>query len=294
MDIESLKLFLDVRNFGSLTNAANINYIKQSTVGKRISLLEEELGIQLFQRSRGKSRVIITPAGEAFSDIAERMLLLYGQAMELQKDEERRTLTIACINSVQDYSLPPLILQLKQQYPNLCVSLEDHHSVEIFLLLENRRVDIGIAQASAPFSDLQSVLLFEEDYRVVMLPSETERFPTGSIHPHQLPAKHEIFEAFDSNLQNWHDYWWQPFNAKIRVNTTPTAERYFNTPEEWMIVPASVARLMEQKGLLSYTLEKNPPRHHVFAVYEKQMQNPYVELFIEAAKVYYKEYGLRS
>lgn len=27
MYIESLKLFLDVRNFSSLTNAANINYI---------------------------------------------------------------------------------------------------------------------------------------------------------------------------------------------------------------------------------------------------------------------------
>lgn len=290
MDIESLKLFADVQKSGNITNAANNRYITQSTVSKRIALMEKELGITLFQRGRGQARVALTPAGEAFSDIAERMLLLYEQAMELQKDAQRQTLTIACVNSVQGYTLPPLILSLEQRYPDLCFTLEDHHSTEIFSLLEKRCVDIGISQAPAPFCDLQSVLLYEEAYRVVMREPAGKRPGRRTIHPSQLPAEHEIYEAFGSELETWHNYWWRPLSAKIRVNTTPTAERYFHAPEDWMIVPASVAWDMEGKGFVSYGLEEEPPTHRVFVIYGKRNSNAAVKLFADAARAYFTEH----
>ncbi len=289
MDIDSLKLFLDVQNSGNITNAAINNYMTQSAVSKRIHLLEKELGVSLFYRKKGQSLALITPAGEAFSDIANRILLLHQQALTLQQYAERRALTIACINSVQNYTLPPLIFQLQQEYPQLCVTLEDHHSVEIFPLLVNNRVDIGITQAAAPFSDLESVHLFTEDYRVIMRPSVEKRFTADTVHPSQLIAEMEIFEAFDIRLQNWHDYWWRPFNAKIRVNTTPTAEQYFTTPDEWMIVPSSVAYSMEKKGFISYALEENPPPHEVYLVYKKQIKDPHVIMFIEKALYHFKD-----
>ena len=102
MDIESLKFFIEVRNSGNITNTANAFYVTQSAVSKRLSMLEAELGVQLFQRGKGRSRAVITPAGESFAEIAERILLLHRQALSLKYGAERRTLTIDCINSVQD------------------------------------------------------------------------------------------------------------------------------------------------------------------------------------------------
>lgn len=288
MDIESLKLFLSVQTTGTLTDTANDNYITQSAVSKRIGMLEKELGIQLFLRGKGKPRVVITPAGEAFSDIAERIVLLYQQAMELQNDTEQRFLTIACVNSVQNYALPPFILSLQKEFPQLCITLETHHSVEIFNLLETNRVDIGITQASAPFPDLQSVLLFKEPYRVVMLDSEKRSVPSGILHPGDLLPEHEIFEAFDSALQNWHNYWWKPSKAKIRVNMTSAAEQYFDSEEDWMIVPENVARTMERHGFCSYGLDASAPVHTVFIAYKKQRMNASKELFINKAAEYFR------
>ncbi|MFR5879317.1 MAG: LysR family transcriptional regulator [Cloacibacillus evryensis] len=63
MDIESLKFFIEVRNSGNITNTANAFYVTQSAVSKRLSMLEAELGVQLFQRGKGRSRAVITPAG---------------------------------------------------------------------------------------------------------------------------------------------------------------------------------------------------------------------------------------
>lgn len=92
MDIESLKIFLDIRNSGTISDAADNNYISQSALSKRLAMLEKELGIRLFQREKGQSHAIITPVGETFSDIAERMIFLYQQAVELRNDPERRML----------------------------------------------------------------------------------------------------------------------------------------------------------------------------------------------------------
>lgn len=288
MDIESLKLFLDIRNSGTITGAANDNYLSQSTLSKRLSALEKELGVTLFQRSKGQAHAIITPAGEAFSDIAERIVFLHQQALELHNDTERRSLSIASINSVQNYSLPPFVTRFQEQFPHLCITLETHHSVEIFSLLENKRIDIGITQAESPFPDLKSDLLFQEPYRVVKLLGEHGDDPCRPIHPSTLPAAHEIFEAFDAQLQNWHDYWWKPMQAKLRVNMTPTAERYFNSTEDWSIVPEEVARQMEQKGFRSYPLCADPPLRSVFITYHRQTGKPLVKDFVRAAKQFFQ------
>lgn len=290
MDMESLAYFLDVWKSGNITNAANNHYITQSALSKRLALLEKELGVQLFQRGKGQAQVIITPAGMSFAGIAERMLLLYGQALELKRDEGRQFLNVACIQSVQNYVLPPLIIQLEQEKPHLCVMLEDHHSAEIFSLLENHRVDIGIAHAAAPFPDLQSDLLFEESYRVVMRAGNGRFLPGTAIHPGQLCAEQEIFEEFDSEFRDWHDQWWKPFQAKIRVNTTSTAEHYFHSAENWMIVPSAVARSLEERGFVSYPLKIDPPRRRVFILYRKRTNNVAVKEFVSAAKAYFSAF----
>lgn len=287
MERELLKLFLDIRDNGNITKAANANFITQSTASKQIALLEKELGITLFERGKGKNAVSITPAGERFSDIAERMLLLHQQAMGLKNDPEQRMLTIACINSIQVYTLPPLIRHFQHQHPELSIILEDHHSVEIYPLLENKRIDIGITQVAAPFSDLTSELLFEERYRVVMLPCNPWSGTDHVVHPSELSAKHEIFEAFDTEFQNWHDFWWRGDNSKIHVNTTPTAENYFSSPDDWIVVPETVAYMLEQKNFVSYPLAEDTLRHHVYIAYNKNHTNDLISEFVSSAKEYF-------
>ncbi len=284
MDMETLKIFQDVWKTGNITNAANIHFITQSALSRKIALLEKELGVQLFQRGKGRPQVELTPAGQAFVDIAERMLILYEQALELKQEEQRHFLTIACIQSAHDYLLPLLLNNLRVQRQDFCVTLEDHHTAEIFSLVENRRVDLGIAQEAAPFSDLVSELLYAEEYQVVMGASGGSQ--SILLHPNQLSPEHGIFQAFDQEFQEWYECHWGLFSAKIRVNTTQTAEKYFTEPDDWMIVPALVAKEMQRKGFrtFSFVSEVKAPHHHAYLIYRKKAQPPALIEFLSIVR----------
>ena len=52
--------------------------------------------------------------------------------------------------------------------PEILFTMEDHRSAQILLLLEHQRIDIGITQTASPYPDLESQVLFDEEYRVVL------------------------------------------------------------------------------------------------------------------------------
>lgn len=63
MDWDNLKVALAISRLGSLTQAAHVLGIDQSTAGRRLSALEADLGVILFVRS--KTGFALTDAGEA-------------------------------------------------------------------------------------------------------------------------------------------------------------------------------------------------------------------------------------
>ncbi len=263
MDIESIRIFLDVWHTGSITAASEINFMTQPALGKRIAALEKELGVSLFRRGKGQAKVELTPEGKAFCDIAERMILLQDQAMELKNDIGKDFLTIASIRSAHDFVVPEILLQMKRVYPNLNISVEEHHTAEIIDLLEKRRIDAGIIQAEAVSQNLKSRLLYAESYRVVLRP-ENRLSKEEHIDPKNLPAEHGIFQVFDSPYETWFLRHWNPYAVKIKVNTTPTAVRYFRECDDWMIVPEAVAYYMEKQGYISKTISGDVPVHYVY------------------------------
>lgn len=264
MDIESIRAFLDVWRMGSLTAAAEEHYMTQPALGKRISMLEKELGVSLFNRGKGQARVELTSEGKAFCDIAERMLLLNEQAMNLKADAGKEFLTIASIRSAHDIVVPELILKLKQNHANVSVTVEEHHTAEIIDLLEKRRIDIGIIQIAANSDRLKSKLLYRESYRVIVK-QESPLAEKKTIAPEELVAEHGIFQVFDAEYEKWFTKRWKPYSVKVRVNTTPTAVQYFSEEEDWMIVPVAVAEQLENQGFVSIEFEGEVPKHCVYS-----------------------------
>ena len=289
MDIGSLELFIDLRESGSLSATAKNHYLTESTVSKRLVSLENELGVRLFERGKGRNRIRLTVEGAAFYDIARRMLILNTQAMHLQDNRVRHYLTVSSINSMQDYSLPDFIKAFRKEHPEIFFSLEDHRSTGIYTLLEHQRIDIGITQAPSPYPDLEALLLFEEEYRVVFKKEGTREEYGHGIHPSALKAGHEIYESYCDIFREWHDQWWPPFQSKIRVNITPTAEKYFEDPDDWMIVPACIADYLDRKGYVSYPFSVKAPRHQVYIAYHKDYLNQDIPVFVDAILQYYKE-----
>ncbi|WP_274626926.1 LysR family transcriptional regulator [Arvimicrobium flavum] len=71
MNWDDVRIFLAVARAGQILNAARRLDLNHATVSRRISSLEEALGTKLFRRQTTGSE--LTPAGERFLAIAERM-----------------------------------------------------------------------------------------------------------------------------------------------------------------------------------------------------------------------------
>jgi len=68
---DDLRLFLQIARLGSFTKAAERLRVSQPTVGRRMELLEQQLGVRLFDRS--KRGAILTETGSAILADVERM-----------------------------------------------------------------------------------------------------------------------------------------------------------------------------------------------------------------------------
>ncbi|MCP5146059.1 MAG: HTH-type transcriptional regulator CysB [Gammaproteobacteria bacterium] len=132
-------------------------YTSQPGVSKQIRMLEDELGLQIFQRS-GKHLTSITPAGREIIDIAGKIL---GEVENIQRlareftDQSRGSLTIATTHTQARYVLPPVIRKFIDRYPKVSLHMHQGTPMQISELAANRTVDFAIAtEALELFDDL--------------------------------------------------------------------------------------------------------------------------------------------
>ena len=77
MTVEMIETFLTILKYQNITLAAQKMYASQSTVSHRLQMLEEEVGVPLFIRRKGRRVAELTPGGEEFIPIAERWMSLF-------------------------------------------------------------------------------------------------------------------------------------------------------------------------------------------------------------------------
>ena len=124
-DWDDIRVFLAIVEHGSLNQAADYLGINQSTVSRRISALEERLGVGLFERKRG-SRWAVTPAGEQMRASAE---LMNDYANAIARDvlsnstEVRGHVTVTFGEVGTRHVAAPALAELASQYPELSLTL---------------------------------------------------------------------------------------------------------------------------------------------------------------------------
>src|SRR5689334_22049638 len=79
-NLHRLKVFVEVAETRSFSNAANRLFLTQSGVSKQIRELEQSLGVSLFDRRRG--RLGLTEAGQTLHEDAKKIISLVEQTQE--------------------------------------------------------------------------------------------------------------------------------------------------------------------------------------------------------------------
>lgn len=170
--IRHLWLFLAVAEEQNFGRAAKRLGMSQPPLSEQIQVLEQALKVKLFDRSRRGAKLTpvgaaILPAVRKFADQLERLELAVEEAVAGQSG----MLTIGAISTAMFDVLPGLIEQLKNDYPNLTVSVREIDSVEALPALEAGDIDLAFARLDGDLGvSIQSLPLME-DRLVVALPS---------------------------------------------------------------------------------------------------------------------------
>jgi DNA-binding transcriptional LysR family regulator len=123
MDLRQLRTFKAAATTLSFTRTASaLNYV-QSSVTAQIQSLEEELGVQLFDRL-GRS-VALTDAGRRLLGYAERMLDLEEEARTVvsASEEPSGILTISAPETLCTYRLPEVLRHYRERHPRVKLHL---------------------------------------------------------------------------------------------------------------------------------------------------------------------------
>jgi LysR family transcriptional regulator, cys regulon transcriptional activator len=151
MKLQQLRYIVEVaRRSLNVSEAADALYTSQPGVSKQIKLLEDELGVVVFERS-GKRFTGITEPGRVIIEIAERILR---EAQNLKKagseyaSGDSGSLVIAATHTQARYALPTVVRDFVTQHPQVRLVMHQGNPEQIAAWIESGEADIGIATES--------------------------------------------------------------------------------------------------------------------------------------------------
>lgn len=82
MQIETLRIFCDLVETGSFSQAAERNFVSQSAVSQQVRGLEQKFKRRLLERMRGRRELRLTEAGQGFYEESRNVLADYEKLQE--------------------------------------------------------------------------------------------------------------------------------------------------------------------------------------------------------------------
>lgn len=170
MQLETLKMFVDVVETGSFSRAAQLNHVTQSAVSQQIRALESRYEQRLLSRSA--RQVTPTPAGERLFRGCKEVLSRFEeveQEIREQATEASGTCTVSSIYTVGLHELHTIQKQLLRTHPKVNVRLNYRRSDQVYDDIVLGAADLGLVAypQSRPGVD---VIPFREDKLALVLP----------------------------------------------------------------------------------------------------------------------------
>lgn len=151
MNIRQLKAFAAVMDSGLVSKAADEIGVTQPNVSKLIRQIEDELGVRLFERSRG--RLFPTPEATYLRNVANSVLGQLNEATRFLQDYGKMRagdLRIMSIAGPSLFFLPSLINKFVPALSQVNVSLMALNSSSIVNWISNYQAGIGIIEIYEP------------------------------------------------------------------------------------------------------------------------------------------------
>ena len=145
MNIEQLEYIIEVTKTGSITNAANNLHVSQAAISKSINNLEQELGVQIFNRSR-----LGTNPTEDGKKVVKKAIEIVEKVKELKEDSncslpKHKDYIKISATSISYLGIPPSALStFKLKFPNVFLEFKERNYKNLLIEIENGESDLGL------------------------------------------------------------------------------------------------------------------------------------------------------
>ena len=225
MNIRQLRYISAVVRHGlNVSAAAESLYTSQPGVSKQVRLLEDELGVQIFERT-GKQLTRVTEAGKAIIELAERALIevdTLKRAAQEFSDPKAGRLAIATTHTQARYVLPPVLERFRARYPRVEVSIHQGSPDQLADLTLDGTADCVIAtEAFEHFDDLVMLPCYRWQ-RAVVVPAGHPLADAGPLDLEQLAAHPLVTYNFGFNAGSALDVAFRRAHLQPRLALTAT------------------------------------------------------------------------
>lgn len=169
MDLQSLRIYVNVVETGSFTEGARLLFMAQSNASTSIANLEKELGSPLLIRTKGGVKQ--TAEGKALYEHARKILSLSDKAMQIGKDRKKPKglLRIASMESTAVVRVATLFPGFTETYPEIRIQLKTGDTSAQLEWLKNGEVDFAMPGGKPGESSLEGLKLFDEELGIAFM-----------------------------------------------------------------------------------------------------------------------------
>lgn len=233
MNEQDFQLLLTLEKTKNITHAADILYVTQSSLSKRITQLERELKVQLLLRSRQGIR--FTPEGETvlhhIHHVVGELTNMRGALHNIEA-EVSGTLRAGVSVNFSQYRLPDILAKYRQLYPRVTTNVTTEHSRNLYLRLMNQELDIAILRGEFPWTGAKKLL--SQEKICIITTEEQQHIPLT-----ELPFIGRVTDSsFERSLIRWFHEQNLPLSTEgITVDNIGTCVEMVKRGLGWSAVP---------------------------------------------------------
>ncbi|GGE11892.1 putative HTH-type transcriptional regulator YraN [Marinithermofilum abyssi] len=295
MDEKDWLMLQSLHKEKSLTRAAERMYMTQPALTYRLQQLEKKFGVPLIMK-RGK-RIKFTPEGEYLVTYAYKMLAelrdIKDHIVNMQ-GEVQGTLRIGASIYFGQHELPLIIKNFPNLYPNVQIHVDTGFSSEIFNMLLQEEIQVGIIRGEFQWLD-QKHLIHEENICLVSTEElDLEELPSLPRINYRAPKQAlKLGDQMSFSLGHAIDQWWheryrEPPTITMQVDSYETCKEMVKLGLGYTIIPKAFVRPNEGLHTVDLTLKDGQTiKRRTWMLYrEATLQFTVVDRFVQFMKGY--------